>query len=1298
MKLTTNFLRSALALVISLCTLSSTAQDRDHVIHPTVIQMEFLGETVALRDFVADPNFPNEVTKVRRDGYHPKSRWILNENINPNAEPKTIDPAYQTDYPAPNPFKSLGLNFNGIGNTNVDPADPSVDVGPNHVIQMINGSSGSYFKIWNKTGGQVMAQTYFDTFFNQPGGAGDPIVLYDAPADRWLMSEFTATGNRLSVAVSSTADPMGTWYKYTFTAPNFPDYPKYSIWNNAYIVTTNENSSTVYALDRTNMLAGTAATSQRFTMTNFGTIAFQAATPVNLDGTTLPPAGTPAMVMRMRDDAWSGAASDALEIWSINLNWNTPANSTLTQTTTLPVTAFSTELCGYTSFACVPQQGSGVTLDPLREVLMNRIHYRNFGTHESIVCCHAVDVDNTDHAAVRWYELRRTGGTSGTWSIYQQGTYSPDASHRWMASIGISASGNIGLAYNVSANNLYPSLRYTGRKSCDPLGTMTEPETVIIAGTAANASNRYGDYNALGIDPADGETFWFTGMYNASGGWNTRIASFDIAQCSASVQFTQNTYNTTEGTTTIENGCLDYTTLSIPITIGQAPSANTVVTVNVTGGTATQGIDYMISNTQFTFASGTLSGTVTINVYDDAVVEGNETITLAYTMNTNGGNAISGTINQTVTVTINDDDVVPSSATSAQTIFTQNFESGLGTTTTVNASGATPWAVGTATAASSNAFTVVGTNTTQMAWINDDACDCNQNNVDLIFPSINLTGYTTATLTFDSYYEGNTYQGITESAKVFVSVNNGTYVQIGVLTANATAWAPQSFNLTPYVGNTNVKFKINYSDGGGWLYGCAVDNISVTGTTTISIQTAVNTGTTESLNLGPNQTIYAFNTTPTRIMLSLNNQTGADYGCITAAVDRSGDNPSAVAFASNTNAEFVASKTFAVSSANAVTGNYTVSLYYKEAEIAAWESATGNSRTQLEVIKVTGLAASAITPTNYSNYQIDHVPATLSTFNGDVIVSATFNNGIGNYAIGIFSAEPTAPTAQFSPSTLEACVGDVIQFTNQSFGNATSYSWNMGDGSPVLLDANVSYAYTAVGTYTVTLQATNDLGSDTQQIDVVIHGPSAGAQTIEICQGESITVGNNIYSAAGIYEDLLINAFGCDSVLTTTLVVHDLPAVSIAPLAQTTFCTTDPSVTLNGLPAGGTFSGTGMTASSFNPNQSGVGNFTITYNYTDDFGCTNSATEQLTVQICQSVDGLNASQLNVSPNPSTGKVILSGAKPGSTIRIYSESGQLVHQSKANQQRLELDLIHLAAGKYNIVDSEGRQTSLVIVQH
>ncbi|MCB9187544.1 MAG: hypothetical protein H6601_12470, partial [Flavobacteriales bacterium] len=442
----------------------ANAQKKDNVLRdPTVIPVTFLGETVPLRDYVEDPNAVNETTKTLKDGYHPKDDWILNENINPLAKPNGNDPAWQKDYaPSAVNNKSLSYSFEGIGFTNVSPADPCVDVGPNHVIQMINGGSGAYFVVFDKNGNALTNATYLDNYMNFPGGAGDPIVLYDELANRWLMSEFSSSGNRLMVAISATPDPLGSWYTYTYTATNFPDYPKYSIWNDAYLVTTNENSSAVYALNRTQMLSGTSGTAQRFTVPSFGTIGFQAATPVSLNGTTLPPSGTPAMVMRMRDDAWSGAATDALEIWEFDIDWNNANNTSLTQVQTLGVQAFSSNLCGYTSFSCIDQPNSSTNLDPLREVLMNRIHYRNFGTHESIVCCHVADVDGNDRAGIRWYELRRTNGTSGSWSIYQQGTYSPDAASRWMASIGISASGNIGLAYSVSSASIYPSLRYTG--------------------------------------------------------------------------------------------------------------------------------------------------------------------------------------------------------------------------------------------------------------------------------------------------------------------------------------------------------------------------------------------------------------------------------------------------------------------------------------------------------------------------------------------------------------------------------------------------------------------------------------------------------------------------------------------------------------------------------------------------------------------------------------------------------------------------------------------------------------------
>ncbi|MCF8460338.1 MAG: T9SS type A sorting domain-containing protein [Flavobacteriales bacterium] len=986
---------------------TSLLAQKDNILrNPTEIPVTFHGETVPLRDYIEDPNVVNEITKTLKEGYHPKKDWILNESVNPLAKPNGNDPAWQQDYAPSASNKSLAYSFEGIGFTNVSPADPCVDVGPNHVIQMLNGGSGSYFKVWNKTGQVLANATYLDNYMGFNGGAGDPIVLYDELANRWLMSEFASSGNVLHVAISTTADPLGTWYKYTYSATNFPDYPKYSIWNNAYIVTTNENSSAVYALNRTQMLAGTSGTAQRFTIPTFGTISFQAATPVSLNGTTVPPAGTPALVMRIRDDAWTGAATDALEMWEFNINWSNANNTTLTQVATLGVQDFDSGLCGFTSFSCIDQPSSSTNLDPLREVLMNRIHYRNFGTHESIVCCHATDVTGGDRAGVRWYELRRTNGTSGSWSIYQQGTYSPDAAGRWMASIGISASGNIGLAYSVSSSTIYPSLRYTGRKSCDPLNTMTEPETTIIAGTTANNSNRWGDYHAMGLDPSDGETFWFTGAYGTGSAWSTRVAAFDLPNCAPSVTFSVGSQTANEADAAQANGCLPYVDVVIPIGIASAPSQNATATVSVSGGSATQGLDYDLLNTSITFSNGNLSGNITIRVYNDSYVEGNETITLNYTLNANGGNATTGSINQTVTITINDDDLDPALAQGTQIILQEDFENGLGIMTALNPAGATAWQVGNEAAAESGPYNIPSSNTTNFAYVNDDDCNCDMSEVDLIFPVMDLSNFTSAEVTFDTYFEANTYQGNTEYAGLYASTNGTNYTLVGDLVASGVdgPWVQQQFDLAAYLGESTVTLLIYYNDGSGWLYGCAVDNILVTGETNINIQTAVNTNSGDEGYLGPNSTVHFYDPTSGDVMASIQNTSAWDYGCVSLEVDRQGTNPTATVFNSNTAADYLHSKTYSiVPDNNNPNGTYNLTLYYKQNEVNAWETATGNSRSNVEIIKVSNNRISDVTPANYASYSIGNAAATVGSFGSDVKFTASFNTGFSGFGVGILN-------------------------------------------------------------------------------------------------------------------------------------------------------------------------------------------------------------------------------------------------------------------------------------------------------
>lgn len=492
-----------------------------------VKQLKFIKITEPVRNIETSHDGKN----VRRPniGYHSKRDWPLNEKTNPNALPLGKDPALQKKYPLINTRKNLNKTWEGQGsNSDYSPGDPSLDVGPNHVVQMVNDSGGAVVQIWNKNG-TSLTSFVFDGITNI-SGSGDPIVLYDQLADRWLLSEFAPEGSKtLIIGISTGPDPTGSYVIYSFNTPNFPDYPKYSIWNDSYIVTTNENTPRIYALDRTKMLAGDqTASAQQFNISSFGTLVFQTATPVNLDGITLPPDGAPGMFMRMADDGWTGVTQDRLELFELSVDFNNASNSFITGPFNIPTDPFDTELNGYTEFSAIPQPGTTLELDPLREVLMNKIYYRNFGSYEAIVCNHVTDVTGNDDAGVRWYELRRYGGTNGVWYIYQQSTYSPDNTSRWMASIALNENGSIGLVYNVSnATDVFPGIRYTGRQLSDPLGQMTYPETTILNGSNSAVSSRWGDYSTLTVDPFD-DTFWASAQYVPDSLWGTRVANFNI--------------------------------------------------------------------------------------------------------------------------------------------------------------------------------------------------------------------------------------------------------------------------------------------------------------------------------------------------------------------------------------------------------------------------------------------------------------------------------------------------------------------------------------------------------------------------------------------------------------------------------------------------------------------------------------------------------------------------------------------------------------------------------------------------
>jgi len=448
------------------------------------------------------------------------------------------------------------LNFEGLANSDnpfeVSPPDPNGEVGPNHYVEMVN----LVFAVYSKAGQRLLGPTPIGVLWNGfalpdcTDLSGDPVLLYDQLANRWLLSQFTTRGPTYynCVAVSQTADPTGAYFRYAFsTGPNFPDYPKYGAWPNAYFLSTREfapdNSFAgdgAYALERKRMLRGDpGARAVQFLLAPGSTpyLPGDGLLPADLDGTALPPDGSPNyFVGTMDDGAGRGAPFDGINIFAFSVTWSANPTGTFTQVAQLPVTAFDSIFpCAPNSRSCIPQPQTGNKVDILsyRQRPTFRLAYRNFGTYESLVTNQSVEA-SPGMAGVRWYELR---AVAGAFSVYQQGTYAPaDGVHRWMGSVAMDRFGDMALGYSVSnGDTVYPGIRYTGRLAGDPLGLMTLGEAVLIDGSGSQrVSSRWGDYTDMTVDPSDDCTFWYVNEYYAHSsqrGWQTRIGSFRLPGC-----------------------------------------------------------------------------------------------------------------------------------------------------------------------------------------------------------------------------------------------------------------------------------------------------------------------------------------------------------------------------------------------------------------------------------------------------------------------------------------------------------------------------------------------------------------------------------------------------------------------------------------------------------------------------------------------------------------------------------------------------------------------------------------------
>lgn len=449
--------------------------------------------------------------------------------MNKQAVPMNNDPIAQS-FMGNKTASPPTANWQGTSGT-ASPPDPSGAAGPSHFVQAVN----LRYIVYNKTGTVLGGPYSLSSLWTGSTNDGDPIVMYDKYADRWFIQQFN--GNDLIlVAVSTSSNPLGSYYTYTFIPKpgDFPDYPKFSIWADGYYCTSNYSSPyNISVFDRTQMIAGNPSAGMiSLTVPPTPNWGFFSPLPCDADG-TLPPYGTPCPIFMYEDDTWSAGGADQLRIFKMTTDWTTPANSTLVLDQTLPTSSINVNF--NTNWDDVSQPGTSQKLDAIAGVLMYRAQYRRWTGYNTAVINHAVIVNaTTKQVGIRWYELRQNT-TTGVWSIYQEGTYAPDLHNRWMGSIAMDDNGSIGMAFAVSSGTVYPSLRYTGRNAGDPPGQMTFTETTAIAGTSSQSFfNRFGDYSQTTLDPSDGLTFWHTGEYISSGA-KTRIFSWQIPNLSTSI-------------------------------------------------------------------------------------------------------------------------------------------------------------------------------------------------------------------------------------------------------------------------------------------------------------------------------------------------------------------------------------------------------------------------------------------------------------------------------------------------------------------------------------------------------------------------------------------------------------------------------------------------------------------------------------------------------------------------------------------------------------------------------------------
>lgn len=606
-------MKKIISLLGVFCLAITAVFAQENVSKPIVQSPVYFDISPPMRDMVK--NYPSTGDNSWKDGLvknilHPSDRNAELDGL--QGEDLNVQRWYGDKYITDTTIVNFEANSNTQG---FYPPDTYGEVGPNHYFQVVN----CHYSIYDKSGVKLLGPISNNAMWNgmtNNSNDGDATVTYDEVANRWMFSQFSLphypNGPFFQmIAISQTPDPTGAYYRYQYQYTDMGDYPKFGVWPDGYYMTINRFLSGVLsfkgigavAFDRTKMLAGDpTAQSVMFTLT-LSQEAWRML-PSDCDG-AFPPLGTPCYI--------GYQANQHIRIYEFHVDWVNTANSTFTNSITLPVNSYNGTLLG------IPQKGGSKPLDDFGGTLMYRMQFRKFSDHWSMAACGSINV-GSNVSGLRWYELRNIGGAG--WSIYQQGTYSPDANSRWMGSIAMDSIGNMAMGYSISSSSMYPSIRYTGRLSSDPLGTMTVGEHGIFNGTSYESYGtlastlRWGDYSGISVDPSASATFWYTNMYYTSAGtnWKTRIASFSFANIfNVNITATPNVICTSQSSQLNANatggsGTYTYSWTSLP-----AGFTSTLQNPVVTPAVTTQ---YIVAVND---GSATKTDTLTLNVTQEPI-------------------------------------------------------------------------------------------------------------------------------------------------------------------------------------------------------------------------------------------------------------------------------------------------------------------------------------------------------------------------------------------------------------------------------------------------------------------------------------------------------------------------------------------------------------------------------------------------------------------------------------------------------------------------------------------------------